>query len=261
MDSSLFGKKSNSELASLFECPVCFEYILPPILQCQNGHLVCQACRKMITTCPTCRIQITSNIRNLQMEKVASSVFFPCKYSILGCKNQLLYQDKPGHEEVCGHKPYICPCPGTSCKWQGPIDQVMPHLMSQHKSITTLEGEDIVFLATDINLSGAVDWVMIQSCFSHHFMLVLEKQEKYGRQQFYAVVQIIGSEMQAENFIYRLELSGHKRRLVWEATPKSIHDGVQTAINTNDCLVFDTTLAQRFSENGNLGINVTICPV
>lgn len=112
MDSSLFGKKSNSELASLFECPVCFEYILPPILQCQNGHLVCQACRKMITTCPTCRIQITSNIRNLQMEKVASSVFFPCKYSILGCKNQLLYQDKPGHEEVCGHKPYICPCPG-----------------------------------------------------------------------------------------------------------------------------------------------------
>jgi hypothetical protein len=65
-------------------------------------------------------------------------------------------------------------------------------------------GEDIVFLATDINLPGAVDWVMMQSCFGHHFMLILEKQEKYeGHPQFFAVVQIIGSKKQAENFAYR----------------------------------------------------------
>lgn len=249
---------TNDELASLFECPVCFDYIVPPILQCQNGHLVCQPCKLRLTTCPSCRVQITSNIRNLQMEKVASTIFFPCKYSIGGCKRMMLYKDKPHHEESCRFKLYICPCPGTSCKWQGSIDQVMPHLTSHHKSITTLEGEDIVFLATDINLSGAVDWVMIQSCFNHHFMLVLEKQERYGRQQFFAVVQIIGSQKQADSFLYRLELSGPKRRILWEATPKSIFDGVQNAINTNDCLVFDTFVAQKFSENGNLGINVTI---
>ena len=65
-------------------------------------------------------------------------------------------------------------------------------------------GEDIVFLATDINLPGAVDWVMMQSCFGHHFMLVLEKQEKYdGLQQFFAIVQLIGTRKQAENFAYR----------------------------------------------------------
>ena len=29
-----------SDLASLFECPVCFDYVLPPILQCHAGHLV-----------------------------------------------------------------------------------------------------------------------------------------------------------------------------------------------------------------------------
>ena len=65
-------------------------------------------------------------------------------------------------------------------------------------------GEDIVFLATDINLPGAVDWVMMQSCFGHHFMLVLEKQEKFDSyQQFFAIVQLIGSRKQAENFAYR----------------------------------------------------------
>lgn len=67
-----------------------------------------------------------------------------------------------------------------------------------------LLGEDIVFMATDINLPGAVDWVMMQSCFGHHFMLVLEKQEKFdGLQQFFAIVQLLGSRKQAENFAYR----------------------------------------------------------
>lgn len=31
---------SATDLASFFECPVCFEYVLPPILQCPSGHLV-----------------------------------------------------------------------------------------------------------------------------------------------------------------------------------------------------------------------------
>lgn len=151
---------------------------------------------------------------------------------------------------------------GTSCKWSGRLDDVMTHLMQSHKSITTLEGEDIVFLATDINLSGAVDWVMIQSCYSNHFMLVLEKQEKqHGYHQFFAVVQLIGTRKQTQNFVYRLELTTYKRRILWEAVPRSICEGVQSAINSSDCLIFDTTMAQFFADNGNLGINVTISPV
>lgn len=80
--------------------------------------------------------------------------------------------EKPEHEDGCEYRPYHCPCPGASCKWSGSLDQVMAHLNQSHKTITTLQGEDIVFLATDINLAGAVDWVMMQSCFGHHFMLV-----------------------------------------------------------------------------------------
>ena len=105
----------------------------------------------------------------------------------------------------------------------------MPHLTQAHRSITTLHGEDIVFLATDINLPGAVDWVMMQSCFGHHFMLVLEKQEKYdGHQQFFDIVQLIGNKKQAKKFAYRLELNGHRR--TWEAFPRSSHEGVSSAI-------------------------------
>uniref|UniRef100_A0A0K2UNP8 E3 ubiquitin-protein ligase n=1 Tax=Lepeophtheirus salmonis TaxID=72036 RepID=A0A0K2UNP8_LEPSM len=249
----------NHDLASLFECPVCFDYVLPPILQCHAGHLVCSACRPKLSCCPTCRGQLGGNIRNLAMEKVASTVMFPCKYQSSGCGASLLHNDKLDHEETCEFRPYSCPCPGASCKWQGSLEQVMSHLMQIHKSITTLQGEDIVFLATDINLPGAVDWVMMQSCFGHHFMLVLEKQEKFdGHQQFFAIVQLIGTRKQAESFAYRLELNGHRRRLTWEATPRSIHEGVSLAILNSDCLVFDTSIAQLFADNGNLGINVTI---
>ena len=74
----------------------------------------------------------------------------------------------------------------------GNVLQVVDHLLTAHKTITTLHGEDIVFLATDIHLPGAVDWVMMQCCYDYYFILVLEKQEKHeGHQQFFVVVQII----------------------------------------------------------------------
>ena len=62
---------SSGDLTNLFECPVCFDYVLPPILQCQSGHLVCCNCRPKLSCCPTCRGAL-GNIRNLGMEKVSN---------------------------------------------------------------------------------------------------------------------------------------------------------------------------------------------
>ena len=150
---------SHTDLAVLFECPVCFDYVLPPIHQCDSGHLICTTCRpKLNNSCPSCRGPLGS-VRNLAMEKVAETVKFPCKYASLGCTLRLLHNEKRTHEEVCEHRPYMCPCPGTSCKWQGPLDSVLDHLLTAHKTITTLNGEDIVFLATDINLPGSLQWL------------------------------------------------------------------------------------------------------
>lgn len=94
----------------------------------------------LILTLRLLLIEFVGNIRNLAMEKVANTVFFPCKYSGNGCGNMLQHTEKVDHEDACEFRPYICPCPGASCKWQGSLEQVMPHLMMQHKSITTLQG-------------------------------------------------------------------------------------------------------------------------
>lgn len=105
---------SNDILLALFECPVCFEYVLPPILQCENGHLICKNCRGMITSCPSCRVLFgPNNIRNLILEKLSCKVRFPCKYSSNGCLEVFYHKEKTEHEETkCLFKPFLCPCPG-----------------------------------------------------------------------------------------------------------------------------------------------------
>ncbi|XP_077312062.1 E3 ubiquitin-protein ligase SIAH1-like [Lithobates pipiens] len=247
---------SNNDLLSLFECPVCLDYVIPPILQCQSGHLVCSNCCPRLTCCPICLGPLGS-IHCLMMDKVADSVLFTCKYECSDCTERLPRAEKSDHEKLCEFQPCSCPHPGVSCKWQGSLDAVMPHLVHQHKLIT-LQEEEIVFNA-NVNIPGTGTWAVIQSCFGLHFMFVLKKPEECNcHQQLFAIVQLIGTRNQAENFAYRLALNSHHRRLTWEATPRSIHEGITTAIRNKDCLVFDAITAQLFAKNGRLRIKVTI---
>lgn len=94
----------HQDLVSLFECPVCFDYALPPILQCQAGHFVCAQCRQKLSSCPTCRGPL-GNIRNLAIEKVADTILFPCKYQSNGCQLSLMHKNKLEHEDTCDFRP------------------------------------------------------------------------------------------------------------------------------------------------------------
>ena len=101
---SATGSNQHQDLVNLFECPVCFDYALPPILQCQSGHIVCSQCRQKLSSCPTCRGPL-GNIRNLGMEKVADTIVFPCKYQTNGCLTSLLHKHKLEHEDGCDFRP------------------------------------------------------------------------------------------------------------------------------------------------------------
>lgn len=55
-----------------FECPVCHEWITPPIVQCRKGHVVCGPCKSSgLKTCPVCK-QRFSDVPNWMMEQVCS---------------------------------------------------------------------------------------------------------------------------------------------------------------------------------------------
>ncbi|XP_066577204.1 uncharacterized protein LOC136767338 [Amia ocellicauda] len=72
------------ELAALFVCPVCFEYVQPPMLQCRAGHLLCNECRPRVSSCPCCRKPLAPKCRNVAMETLAAMVPFPSEPDALG---------------------------------------------------------------------------------------------------------------------------------------------------------------------------------
>lgn len=236
---------------------MCFGSVLPPIFQCYNGHLLCNSCRPRVTRCPTCRGPL-GHIPNLAMDRVADSVLFPCRYAYQGCTATVLHRGKAAHEELCDFQPFCCPCPGIACPWQGPLRAVLAHLM-QHEVITTLQGAEVVFLASDVHISGALDWVMVQACYGCQFMTVLGKREDHqGCQQFFSVVQFIGPPGQAQQFAYRLQLRRRRRCLVWESVPLSLREDPEAAFRSGDCLLFEASTLQHFTEGGNLNMKVSI---
>lgn len=249
---------SASAVAHLLTCLVCVEYVLPPFVQCENGHLMCSRCREQHDRCVACLSPI-GNVRNLALEHVVSMALFPCEYSGKGCPALLAYPEKPGHDEDCQYTPCRCPAgPEGYCAWRGLLKDVMTHLNRSHRGIGTLKGESIVFRAVRIERPAPILWVTRQSCLGHHFLVALKKEENRGRHQFLAEVRLVGSRRQADNFIYRLKLASPARTLTWEAPTRSVCDCVDGADMSHGCLVFNDCIAQRFAYQMVLSIHVTI---
>ena len=61
------------DLLPELECPVCLEYMLPPITMCENGHNICSTCKPKLLKCPTCSGAVM-NVRNKSLENLAKKV-------------------------------------------------------------------------------------------------------------------------------------------------------------------------------------------
>jgi hypothetical protein len=42
-------------LSAQLECLLCIEIMMPPIMVCSNGHMICDNCRPKLERCPLCR--------------------------------------------------------------------------------------------------------------------------------------------------------------------------------------------------------------
>lgn len=114
------------------DCPICLESLFPPVYQCQNGHMACAGCCKMLDkgTCPSCALPIGTN-RCIAVEKIIESLHVNCKYAVWGCKEMLQYASKRGeHEALCKFRPFICPIMG--CSHEGLKSSLHQHFQSVH---------------------------------------------------------------------------------------------------------------------------------
>lgn len=136
--------KGNADVVSQLECAVCLTCpMFPPIRQCPNGHVLCDACSKKpsCAVCPQCRAHPTT-IRCLALEKAAEGLVLNCSYAVNGCKKMFPYTKAEKHAKKCDFKPFKCPVKyaGTcEAMLQVQAEDICEHFIQHHNIV--LEGE------------------------------------------------------------------------------------------------------------------------
>lgn len=248
-----------SDLRSL-QCPVCIEYMIPPINQCTNQHPLCHSCFAQIyygggaQICPSCREPLVTS-RNNTIEAISEAINFPCKFEAAGCTMLSNYQEKQMHENECSFRPFECPI-SNNCKWVDTGDLLAAHIRVGHATVAILQGPVNAFLLTDIgNILVDTKWIVIQQCFGTMFKLTVEL--KVASRHFTAVVQTVSPHVDSDKHVYKLELSSDKRELTYKAMVSNISD-YEAIIAGQDCFVFTMDAATKFAPDGNLVLLLTI---
>lgn len=124
----------------VLECPVCIEYMLPPIFLCDAGHSFCHSCTKKINVCSFCKSRFTFR-RNYALENFADMAYPKCKNSRLGCNFRSNLEEVKLHEISCER--YQCPLLHLDdtlnnsdvriCNWYGTYDEMVAHALGTHR--------------------------------------------------------------------------------------------------------------------------------
>ena len=111
-------------------CPVCYNIIISPIMQCGEGHLICKECLGHLAPlrCPTCREAYPADApaRNRALEQLVAQLMVSC----YDCRHGFKARDRDEHNAVCPARPIDCPF--TGCRAKLPLCDLPGHLRDEH---------------------------------------------------------------------------------------------------------------------------------
>ncbi len=131
-----------------FECPTCHEIPRGKILQCRNGHPICEPCfarRRQNLRCYMCgELYDSPPARALVMEQMiaaeAEGLEFACVNSRFGCPETFARSDLENHEKTeCKFKPVLCPLSDCDEPEVG-VKSIFEHLTQKHKDDSSFRG-------------------------------------------------------------------------------------------------------------------------
>lgn len=186
--------ESSKETLKKFECPICFELMIPPIYLCVKGHSFCNKCKTKITICAVCRSSI-SNARNYTLEDIMQQMKYPCQNR--GCIYVCLLKDMKSHEDVCIFKKYTCPY-DSGCSWNGRLSFMVDHLKASHMaSLTNCENTG------PLTLNRKTDYFnnFISQSYDSLFRVMFDQNATNWR----ICVQFIGSSNDASKYGYEVK--------------------------------------------------------
>ncbi|XP_069689592.1 E3 ubiquitin-protein ligase sina-like isoform X2 [Periplaneta americana] len=236
----------SESILSALECPVCMEYMVPPISLCENGHSICDQCRPQLPLCPTCRRPFLSNTRNVALESIASGLDYPCRNE--GCLEVFPLALVTKHQAVCPHRPYECPLSlGSHCAWKGPLSVIKKHVIESHGRYARIGAESTSVL-NDVSNTPAYSLVIFA------FDQVFLQKSRLQDCKFYSAVQYIGPKENASKYRYEFQLStskGHHKILVGNMTYSDSED-LQSVNKAGNCVRLDYDIIKRFMYDDKL---------
>ncbi|XP_065301895.1 E3 ubiquitin-protein ligase Siah2-like [Dermacentor albipictus] len=184
-----------------------------------------------------------------------------CKYCTEGCPAKLPFWFKSVHEKVCKFRPCPCVLGAMSCSWNGPLKDLVTHIVRSHSFVPKFQGEQVAVTANDFQRAEDFSWFTLLSCFGQHFLLMLMKRrspEDEDETYFNAVVLLIGPSVETLNFAYRLEFVAQHCRLTWESKPVSVHGIADISVTSGGGFRFIAETVRQFTDGKDLSFNVII---
>jgi len=234
------------------ECPVCMQYMVPPIKLCTNGHNICRKCRERVQLCPTCRAKF-SEIRNVVLENIARSQNYPCANRQSGCLEVFSIEHIAEHQAVCVCGKIKCPFKlNKNCSWDGFKSDLKEHAKAAHTAY--------LFELSSFHSSLFEDRIMnLFSCFGELF--VQYKRIRDGR--LYCAVQLIGTSSEASKYkcAFTLRAANGIEQISNTLFVRSYSEDFETISNSGKCLCLDEAVIRHYFEENKLNLTVTLSTV
>lgn len=242
------------------ECPVCMEYMAPPIMLCNNGHSLCCTCRITLDKCPICRGPFLK-VRNLSLESLAVEKLYSCKNFQMGSTKLVARSRDKLLADECLFERQKCPfakISNTRCSWSGPMDAVRTHVESRHRG-NCVQRVSRKFKTVLHNIS----------CSQRYYQAIITLGELFyvsWRVQsgvFYCAVFHIGQKQIPPQFKYRFAIStkdGEEYSI--SCLTHSYFENVNDIVQQGKCVMLHYSVVQRScNDKGDLPFRMEISQV
>jgi E3 ubiquitin-protein ligase SIAH1 len=241
----------SEELLHDLECPVCTEYMVPPIKVCTNGHPICSKCRERVQHCPTCRAE-HSEIRNVTLEDFIRKVKYPCANRHSGCLQLFSIEHINEHQAVCAYGKIKCPLHLLNeCSWKGLKNDLKEHVKAAHPTYIVKKSS---FLSPHLS-SGVGFLYRFGELFTYY------KQIRFGRS--YCAVQLIGTSSEAAKYKYKLTLRAANgiEQISKTFLVHGYSEDFETIFNSGRCLNLDEGTIHLFLEGTEVKFYIMLSKV
>lgn len=232
----------SKSLANLLECPVCLEIMVPPIIQCLNGHNICSSCKPRLNLCPTCRVDLAITSRNVALENIAET-----------------FVDNHGKVKSSGssqHRKYECLAgKAKGCTWKGRRSELWTHVRQHHADQAMFwrkESQLFHVAKHDFNASGFSTHLIsfFDELFWYHF------RQDSSKDKWCQAVQYIGAKNKASKFRYTLQFGPVaedflKRSIVYSSVTHSDEENMDHTLKFSYSFSTDLNSVKHFVAKDN----------